>query len=173
MPKTSEVEAQAHELALVTRWSWSVIAGLAAVLAVVSWAAWPAPVEETPRAREYRDYDMCLLTGPDGVAGEPAATVWAGLNEVSLQTSVRRSFQSVKGEQSVERAKEFAATLVQQGCGIIVAVGEHQVAAVAEVAGSHPSVQFVTVGGTATGANLTTVTPSTVAAHLRPMIPAN
>lgn len=172
MPKPSKAEEQARELTLVTRWSWSVIAGMAAVLAVVSWVSWPGPpAEPPPRAREFRDYDVCLLTDQHGTAGAQAAKVWAGLREVSDQTGVRRSFLSVPGEQSQARVAQFVATQVQQGCDIVVAVGEQQVATVTALAGKHSKVHFVVVGGTSSGGNLTNVDAGGVAAHVMPLIP--
>ncbi len=160
--------------ASVTRWSWLGIAALAAVLAVVAWFAYPGPApQEPPRAREYRDYDVCMLTGQDGLTGQEAKQVWEGLQQVSLQTKVRVSYLAVAGEQSEERAAQFVATQIQQRCGIIVAVGPHQVAAATAAAARYPDVRFVAVNGTASGPNLLNVSPANVGAQVRPLIPAS
>lgn len=46
-------------------------------------ALWPDDPAE-PRAREYRDVTVCLLTGAAGVTDPAAAPVWAGMQESSL-----------------------------------------------------------------------------------------
>lgn len=135
-------------------WCWSGIAGLAAILAVVAWVAWPVTVEETPRAREFRDYDICLLAGETGISVAPASTAWAGLQEVSKQTDVRVSYLQVTGEQTPARAEQYVATQVQQRCGVIVAIGQNQVAAVDASKTKFPEVQFVTLSDTATAAEV-------------------
>ena len=144
-------------------WSYGAIAALAAVLAVVTWFAWEPVPPETPRAREYRNYDICLLTGEQGIATGPAKAAWEGLQTVSLETKVRLSYLTVTGEQTAARAQQFVASQVQQKCGIIVAVGAHQVAAVNEVKDKYPTVRFVVTGDQVDGAAL--------ASQIRPMIP--
>lgn len=144
-------------------WCWGGVAALGAVLAVVAWVAWPVAEPEVPRAREYRDYDMCLLTGQKGIAEGPAAAAWAGMQTVSLETNVRVGYMPVSGEQTPARAQQFLATQVQQRCAIIVAVGEAQVAAVAAVKDQYPLVKFVPLGEQVDSAAL--------AAQIRPLIP--
>lgn len=143
---------------------WGSIAGLAAILAVVAWVAWPPPYTEPTRAREFRDYDLCLLTGQEGIGAGVGATAWAGLQEVSKQTNVRLSTLAVSGEQTEARAKQFVATQVQQQCGIIVAVGKPQVEAVSATSASYPTVKFVSLTDEVTVAEVT--------AKVNPLIPS-
>jgi len=160
-----------NDLRKLTVISWSAIAALAVLLAVVAWLAWPEPPPgDPPRAREYRDYDMCLLTDERGIQGDPASKVWQGLQSVSVETKSRVSYLPVTGEQTEAVAAQFVATQVQQSCDIIVAVGAPQLAATAAAAARYPEVRFVTVGGTATGPNLSNVDAGSVAAHVRPMV---
>jgi hypothetical protein len=159
----------------VTVISWSAIGGLAVLLAVVAWLAWPGPAPgEAPRAREYRDYDLCLLTDQAGIQGDAAAKVWQGLQTVSLETKSRVSFLPVMGEQTEAVAAQFVATQVQQSCDIIVAVGGAQVNAVGRDAARYPGVRFVVVGAPSTpgGANVsrTDADASAVAARVRPLV---
>ncbi len=151
-------------VARLTWWMWGGIAGLAAVLAVVSWLAWPVTTPEPARAREYRDFDVCLLTDAQGIAAGPAATAWAGLQEVSKRRSVRVSYLGVSGERGEERAKQLLATQVQQRCAIIVAVGPVQVAAADVVKATYPKVTFLSVASESDAA--------AVAAKVEPLIPA-
>jgi basic membrane lipoprotein Med (substrate-binding protein (PBP1-ABC) superfamily) len=156
----------------VDRWSWIGIAALGAVLAVVAFFAYPGPPPaEQPRAREYRDYDICLLTGEQGLTEPETKQVWDGLQQVSLQTKVRVSYLSVSGEQTEARAGQFLATQIQQRCGIIVAVGRHQVAAATAAAARYPNVRFVAVNGTASGPNLINVSAGNSASQIAPLVP--
>ncbi|HZM77767.1 MAG TPA: hypothetical protein VFC19_18775 [Candidatus Limnocylindrales bacterium] len=161
------------DLRKVTVISWAAIAALAAVLVVVAWLAWPGPPpEEAPRAREYRDYDLCLLTDEHGIQGDTASKVWQGLQTVSLETKSRVSFLPVTGEPTEEVAAQFVATQVQQSCDIIVAVGEPQVKAVGSNAAKYPQVRFVTIDASkpVAAANLSNAGAGAVAAHVRPMV---
>lgn len=150
MPDTKQ-----DEIALVTRYSWALIAFLAVVLILVAWLTWPGPTPpEPPRAREYRDFDICLLTDRQGIQGSPASEVWQGLQPVSVETASRVTFLAVSGEQTTEVATQFVATQVQQQCDIIVAVGEPAATAAASSAGRYPQVKFVVVGGRGTAPNV-------------------
>jgi hypothetical protein len=151
----------------VKRWEWlslSGIAGLAIVLAVAAWYAWEPTRPDTPRAREYREYDVCLLTGAQGIAVDPAKTAYEGLQAVSARTDVRVPPVSVTGEQTEARARQFVASLVQQRCGVIVAIGDAQTAAVAADRERYPQVKFVTLTGSESAADVT--------AKVLPLVPA-
>lgn len=163
------------DLRKLTVISWSAIAALAVLLAVVAWLSWPGPPPgDPPRAREYRDYDLCLLTDEKGIQGDPAAKVWQGLQTVSLETKSRVSFLPVMGEQTEAVAAQFVATQVQQSCDIIVAVGGPQVNAVGRNAEKYPAVRFVVVGAPPVfgGPNLANseADAGSVAARVRPLI---
>ncbi|WP_162602677.1 type 1 periplasmic-binding domain-containing protein [Streptomyces spongiicola] len=101
-----------------------------------------------PRARQYKDFDACLLTGEKGIAaGTPAAPVWEGMQEASLETRVRVSYVPVVGPQSADNARPFLNSLVQRRCDVVLAVGEAQVDAVRSGAAQHPGIRFVAVDG--------------------------
>jgi hypothetical protein len=144
-------------------WSWGGIASLAVVLVVATWVAWEPTPTDPPRAREYRQYNLCLFTGQQGITVEPGKTAWQGLQEVSSRTSVMLPFVSMPGEQTVPVAKQFLASLVQQQCGIIVALGEVQVAAVTADRDRYPDVKFVTLSGTESASDVT--------ARVLPLVP--
>ncbi|GAA3236357.1 BMP family ABC transporter substrate-binding protein [Streptomyces sp. XM83C] len=99
-----------------------------------------------PRARQYTEIDACLLTGEKGVqAGTPAATVWQGMQEASLDTRARVTFVPVMGPQTADNARPFLNSLVQRQCEIVLAVGDAQVEVVSADAGKHRDVRFVVV----------------------------
>ena len=86
-----------------------------------------------------------MLTGPGGISRDPAAAAWASLQPVAAQAKVRLSYLAVAGEDSVPRATSFIAVQARQGCDIIVAVGESEVAAVTTSMTAYPHIQFVVV----------------------------
>src|SRR5690606_21811689 len=101
---------------------------------------------EEPRARIYREFDICVLMPGDGLADPEAAAVWAGVQEVSLAQRVRALYLPAVGEQTPERAAQFLATRVMQECEIIVAVGDGPVAAVATNEAKYADTTIVAVG---------------------------
>ena len=149
------------------RWVWpvGVVAAAGVVVAAVV-ALWPDP-EPAPRAREYRDYDVCLLTGERGLADTQAAAVWAGAQRVSEQRKVRVMYLAVTGEQTPQRAAEVLASLVARDCEIIVAVGSAPVAAVAAEKGRYPDATIVAVGNDIDASSDERITQSTVDVLLR------
>jgi basic membrane lipoprotein Med (substrate-binding protein (PBP1-ABC) superfamily) len=98
------------------------------------------------------------LTDARGVAGTPASSVWAGMEDASLATHARVQYQQVVGEATVGNALPYLSGMLQRHCAVVVAVGPAQVAAVGQVAGQYPAVRFVVVGGTAPGGNVTVLT---------------
>lgn len=126
-------------------WWWGSIAGVVVIVAVVVWLVWPDPPDRTPRALEYRDFDVCVLVGTGGITGEPAAAAWAGLQKVAAEATVRLSYLTVTGPQTEEQAELFVPTLVQQGCDIIVAVGSNQAAAAGALTAMYPDIGFLSV----------------------------
>ncbi len=145
------------------------VAGVAAlaVLGSIGFALFGGGDEETTstppdtRAREYRDFDACLLTGADGIArGTVAATVWDGMQQASKETRARVTYVPVTGEQTADNARPFVNGLVQRQCDVVLAVGTPQVRAAETAAGQHPSVSFLVVGdGEAARDNITVVRP--------------
>jgi hypothetical protein len=140
------------------RWEWLSLSGIAALsvlLAVAGWYAWEPRKPEPPRAREFRDYDVCLLTDSQGIAVEPARTAWRGLQTVLERTSVRVSYVPVNGEQTTATARQLLASAVQQRCGIILAIGDAQTAAVAAERDRYPQVKFVVLTGSESAGDVT------------------
>ncbi|MEV7235912.1 BMP family ABC transporter substrate-binding protein [Streptomyces sp. NPDC051020] len=117
------------------------------------------------RARQYRNFNACLLTGDKGVvAGSPAAPVWAGMQQASADTRARVTYVPVMGEQTVSNAQPHMNSLMQRRCGIVLASGPAQAEAARSVAKSHPETPFVVIGeasagGSSASGNLTSLDP--------------
>jgi basic membrane lipoprotein Med (substrate-binding protein (PBP1-ABC) superfamily) len=129
------------------RWAWPAIAGGAVLVALVIWAVLPSspPAPAAPRARQYVDFDACLLTDSGGIGSPAAASAWAGLQDVSAATSVRVSFLPVVGPQTEANAVPYLGSLIARHCRVIVAVGLAPVAAVSAEAAKYPTVPMVVV----------------------------
>ncbi|MFB7371360.1 BMP family ABC transporter substrate-binding protein [Streptomyces sp. NPDC056222] len=111
------------------------------------------------RARQYKDFDACLLTGEQGiVTGAPAAPVWEGMQEASADTQVRVTFVPVMGEQSAANAQPFFNGLMQRQCDVVLASGAPQVKVTEDGAEKYPKVRFVVVDGTKGAGNVALVT---------------
>lgn len=132
--------------------------GAAAIVAVAGLLVWlglsggPAP-----RARQYLAFTACLLTDSRGVGSAQAARVWQGMEDASLATRAKVEYVPVMSGDSAGAAAPYLASLLQRHCGVVVATGAAQVAAVSAAAPEHPSVEFVAVGGIAAGPRVTTV----------------
>ncbi|MFF7968185.1 hypothetical protein ACFZC3_22865 [Streptomyces sp. NPDC007903] len=112
------------------------------------------PIPDT-RARHYTETDACLLTAKDGImAGTPAATVWQGMQDASLKTHARVSYQQVMGEQSAGNARPYLNGMLQGSCEVVVAVGGPEVSVAAEAAPKYGKTDFVLVGGGHSGGNV-------------------
>ncbi|GAB2962676.1 hypothetical protein GCM10027280_59410 [Micromonospora polyrhachis] len=134
----------------------------------MTWALWPDP-EPEPRARQYREVTACLLTDDQGVTGAEAAVVWAGMQDASLRTRAKVQFLQVDGAQTIDNARTYLGSLVQNRCDLVLAVGTAPVGAVRENAARFPSARFVTVGSGAPAANVSVVmetTPEAVRAQV-------
>jgi basic membrane lipoprotein Med (substrate-binding protein (PBP1-ABC) superfamily) len=141
-----------------SRNGWITIGAVLLVLGGIAILAWPRGRELPPaRAREYRDVDACLLTGPAGITDSQAATVWAGLQDASAATRVRVSYLAVVGPETQANALPFVQSLVQKNCSVIVATGPVEVGAAAGVARDHGEIHFVLIGGTRSGDNVVIV----------------
>ncbi|GIF09045.1 hypothetical protein Asi03nite_65830 [Actinoplanes siamensis] len=122
-----------------------------AVAGVLAWVFWPDP---EPRQREYRDATACLLTDEKGIAGPEAAPVWTAMSGASASSLVRVQYLAVAGPQTAGNATTYLNSLANSKCGVVVAVGAAQVAAVPDVARTYPAVRFATVGGGTAAANV-------------------
>jgi hypothetical protein len=154
-----------------------VLGGVAVVLAAVAgWALWPEPAPpEPPRERLYKDFDACLLTDDRGLQGADAAPIWAGMQEASTASGVRVSYLTVAGPQTKENARAFVGSLAQRNCALVFAAGAVQTAAVAELAATFPTVQFVIVGAGPASVNVTVIEADPVdrvAARVRDLVVA-
>jgi hypothetical protein len=143
------------------RWWWigaAVVAGLAGVLAVVLWPS-PSTVYDPPaRARQYLAFSACLLTGPAGLADASARAVWSGMQEASSATRAKVTYLAAVGAaETVGSVTPFANSLVQQHCGLVLAVGAVEVQTVQSVAAANTGVDFVLVGGGAVARNVAVV----------------
>lgn len=142
------------------RWRWWVIA-VSLVAVAGGLAVWlfrsPGRAADDPpaRTRQYVAFRACLLTGPAGLGDPTARAVWTGMESASSATRVQVSYSSLPaGEaESVGSVTPLANSLVQQRCGVIVAVGAVEVAAVQSVASADPGGRFVLVGAGSVAGN--------------------
>jgi hypothetical protein len=143
-------------LVVVRRFWW---AAPAAVAAALVWAIWPSPGLPGGAAptRQYLNFDACLLTDARGVAGNPAAAVWSGMQESSLATRARVSYLPVLGPSTRAAALPYLASLIERHGAVVLAVGAAQSAAVTADAARFPLVRFITVGGAAAAAPVTRI----------------
>jgi basic membrane lipoprotein Med (substrate-binding protein (PBP1-ABC) superfamily) len=97
----------------------------------------------------------CLLTDSNGINGQPAAAAWAGLQSAAAATRMQAQYLAVPA--SAASASAYLASLVVQHCGLVVAAGPTQAAAVARDAARFKSVRFVVIGGQVSGPNVSIV----------------
>jgi len=164
-PPTPPVKQQWQ--AFVARHRWWFGGGAAALLAILAWALWPSSTPPPPRARQYINFTACLLTGERGISDPDAAPVWNGLQQASLATKAKVQYLAVTGQQTVDNAVAFVATLAQTRCNLIFAAGDVPVASVNQAAPTFPNTRFLIVHGTAAHSNVSTVdgqTPDQIAA---------
>jgi hypothetical protein len=102
-----------------------------------------SPEPAAPRARAYRDVDVCLFTGPRGLTADPAHQAWQGLQTLSRTGRARVSYVSVPAPDTLKAAGPLLAGLVQRRCTVIVAAGAAEVAAIDATAARAPAVHFV------------------------------
>jgi hypothetical protein len=129
----------------------SVIAGAVAVAAVAGVVVGVLVSGQTssgppPRARVYANVDECLLTGPQGVSGQPDSHVWQVMEDVSLATRARVSYLQVEGPSTAANASGFLGSLLVRGCRVVVAADAPERAAVLTEAPRFRSVRFFVVG---------------------------
>ncbi|MFI8350351.1 BMP family ABC transporter substrate-binding protein [Streptomyces sp. NPDC085596] len=133
------------------RRGWTVAgAVLSAAVAAGLWIYLDGRQDGPPdtRARQYKEFDACLLAGDKGIArGTRAASAWQGMQRASLETRARINYVPVVGAQSVANSRPFLNSLMQRQCDVLVAVGAPQAQAAREAAANHPEVRFVVVDG--------------------------
>lgn len=157
------------------QWFWWVGGAVVLVVAaVVAIAVWPSPKAASsppPRARVYNAFTVCLLTGPQGIAAGEAAPVWAGVRQAADTLNDQAQYlAAVASPETVGSVTPFVNTLIQQRCGLVVAVGPAEVSAVEAVAPGSPHTRFMVVGGGSASSNVQVVAdPATdaVAAAVR------
>jgi basic membrane lipoprotein Med (substrate-binding protein (PBP1-ABC) superfamily) len=132
-----------------------------AVAGIVTAALWPSSssVYDPPaRARQYLEFSACLLTGPSGLADSSAQAVWSGMENASDATRAKVTYlAAVGGAETVGSVTPFANTLVQQHCGLILAVGDVEVRTAQSIAAANTSTDFVLVGGGSSAGNIAVV----------------
>lgn len=141
--------------------TWAVAAAVAVAGCVAGALVATAPGRATPptRARQYLAFTACLLTDSDGVAGSPAAQVWAGMQDASLTTHAKAEYLPVYGTTAAS-AQPYLASLIQRRCGMVLAVGTAQVSALTADAGRYPRVRFVAISAAPDSRGVTTVDPA-------------
>jgi hypothetical protein len=133
--------------------------GLAGALTAVFWpSSMAAPYDPLIMARQYVAFTACLLTGPAGLDDAQARAVWAGMEGASAATRAKVTYLAVVGAaETVGSVTPFANSLVQQHCGLVLAVGTVEVQTTQEVAVANTGVDFVLVGGGSPARNVAVV----------------
>lgn len=159
-------------------WAFGVTVAVVGLVGGVAWLLRPSggsAYDPPSRTRQYVAFTACLLTGPAGLADASARAVWSGMEAASSATSAQVSYLSVPvGEaDTVGAATPLVNTMVEQRCGLIVAVGSAEVAAVQGVAAQHAASRFALVGGGSPAGNvvvLPTVGVSSVSARVQTVV---
>ena len=144
------------------RWWWAgagaFVLAVAGILTAVLWPS-PSSVYDPPaRARQYIAFSACLLTGPAGLADSSARAVWSGMESASSATRAKVTYLAAVGaSETVGSVTPFANSLVQQHCGLVLAVGAVEVQTAQSVAAANTGVDFVLVGGGASAGNVAVV----------------
>ncbi|NUR28004.1 MAG: hypothetical protein HOV67_19315 [Kribbellaceae bacterium] len=140
--------------------------GAAAVVLVaglVTWVAWPrADGDPPPRERTYRDLTACLLTDDKGLLNDPAKSVWAGMQEVSVAKSVRVQYRSIAGAQTTANGLPYFNSLAQQQCAVIVAAGPVPLASMQAGMAKFTGIRYAVVGADPSEASVVKATPDDV-----------
>lgn len=118
-------------------------AAVAIPLAVLGGGGGPV-VLANPRG--FTSYRACLLTGPGGIGDPVAAPVWAGMQDASRQAHAQLSYLEVTSPETTARAMPVLGSLLAGRCGVVVAAGAPERAAVLAEAPQFPSVRFVVLG---------------------------
>jgi basic membrane lipoprotein Med (substrate-binding protein (PBP1-ABC) superfamily) len=148
------------------RRAWYAGAAILVAAVIGAMAMMYAARDREPRAREYLDVTACLLTDERGIAGTEAAPVWAGMQQASLATRARVRYLAVAGDQTVENAATFLASLAHGNCARIYAAGDLPRKTVDATAAQFPDVRFVVVGRAQTAPNVSSIDDSEVSTNL-------
>ncbi len=152
------------------RWWWAgagaFVLALAGTLTAVLWPSSASVYDPPARARQYLAFSACLLTGPAGLSDASARAVWSGMQEASSATRGKVTYLAAVGAaETVGAVTPFANSLVQQHCGLVLAVGAVEVQTTQSVAAVNMGVDFVLVGGGAVARNVAVV-PAGAAAQV-------
>jgi basic membrane lipoprotein Med (substrate-binding protein (PBP1-ABC) superfamily) len=143
------------------------------VVTVVVWLLWPSrkPAEQ-PLARQYRDFNVCLLTDAHGVTGPDAQPMWAGIQDASLAQRVRAQYLSVAGDQNAQNAATFLASLAQGKCDMVFGAGDAQAEAVRTNAHTFPHISFYVINPRTSQPNVSAVDATDVRGSVRRLVTA-
>lgn len=120
--------------------------GVVVVVVGAGWAFWPtSEPTAAPRARAYKDVDVCLLTDAHGISAPPGRQAWQGLQDYSKKSAVRVSYVPVIGPATAKNAAQYLAGLVQRRCRVVVVTGPAQIDAAKGAAQRSPDTGFVLV----------------------------
>jgi basic membrane lipoprotein Med (substrate-binding protein (PBP1-ABC) superfamily) len=119
---------------------------LGAVLALAACGGSTPTAAPSARARVYTSSKACLLTDARGINAAPASQVWAGMEDASLKTRAQVSYLAVTGSATSANALTYVGSLVVEQCGVVVASGPPEQAAVLAEAPKFPGVRFVLAG---------------------------
>jgi hypothetical protein len=136
-------------------WGWSAAVAVVVAAAVVLSLYLTAGKKPVVDGGRYLAFTGCLLTDSQGLSGEPAAAAWAGLQQAANATRMQAQYLEVPA--SATDAGPYLASLVVRHCGVVIAAGPVEAAAVRADARRYHDVRFVVVGGAATGANVVAV----------------
>ena len=137
-----------------------IVAAVVTVLTVLALRSPEPTTPAAPRARVYRDVDVCLLTDAQGLAGDPARLAWQGLQSLSRTGTARVSYVSVPAPGTPDVAGPILKGLVQRRCTVVVATGTAQTAAVDAVAGTASGTRFVNLTAGPAHAGVTALDPA-------------
>lgn len=133
-------------------WWW--MAGIVVPVVGVALAIWlwSSGSRELPpsRATEYKDFQACLLTGPQGLADPKVTPLWDGMHDASKTTQAKVSYLATDNSDPAP----FVTTLLQRKCNIVITIDAAHNAAAAQLAPKHPEVRFAQVGGSSTVSNV-------------------
>ena len=146
-------------------------AGSLLLLLGTTWLLWPddAP-PPPPRERQYKATTACLLTDDQGLNGDTAKAVWAGMQEASVETLVKVQHLAITGPQTPANGVTYYNTLGVQKCSIIIAADPIPVAAMIDGLPSFPNIRHFAVNGDTKGNAVTVVdatSPQTIKAGAR------